>query len=174
MNTRTKDIVKGIAVGLIASWIKSLAEPPLQDLGERYFPPKPNQLKLKGADVNRQPENMPPSVLAKKVYHASTGKELSKKDTLKAMKFIHYTLGTVIAITYVSLVNRHKQLKIEEGLTAGAAVWAATHGSVVPALGLQGKVKAMPKSWWVWEFGSHLVFGVAMEQGRKLANKIIK
>ncbi|PUZ30210.1 Uncharacterized membrane protein YagU, involved in acid resistance, DUF1440 family [Chitinophaga costaii] len=172
MNNLTKDIIKGVAAGLFASWIKSIAEPPLQRVGEKYFPPKAGQLSLKGADVLHQPENMPPSILAKKVYHATTGKELSKQQALTSMKVIHYALGTVIGLTYVRLVNRHEKLKIEAGLTAGAAVWAATHGSVVPALGLQGKVKEMPSAWWVWEFGSHLVFGVAMEQSRQLLNKI--
>lgn len=172
MNTLTKDLIKGVAVGLFASWIKSLAEPPLQKLGEKEFPPRPEELEIKGADVSHHPQNMPPAVLAKDIYYKTTGQKLSDEKAVTSMKWIHYGLGSIVGAVYVSLVNHHKTLKIEEGATAGAAVWALTHGSTVPALGLQGKVSEMPKSWWVWEFGSHVVFGIAMEQSRKLINKI--
>lgn len=172
MNTLTKNIIKGVAVGLFASWIKSLVEPPLQKIGEEYFPPSEDELKLKGADAIHQPENMPPAILAKKVYQCSTGEELSDDQSKMAMPYIHYGLGAVIGAVYVEVVNNRESLALEQGLAAGAAVWALTHGSTVPALGLQGKVSEMPKSWWVWEFGSHLVFGWAMEQGRKVANRV--
>ena len=174
MENLTKNLWIGIAAGLFASWVKSVAEPPLQKIGERKFLPKPNQRLLKGADVNFHPENMPPAVLAQEIYHETTGSELSKQETLQAMTLIHYALGTVVGVVYVTLVNENKKLQIEQGITAGAVVWALTHGSTVPALGLQGKVSEMPKSWWVWEFGSHLVFGVALEQSRKILNKILK
>ena len=171
MNTLTKNILKGVAAGLFASWIKAMAEPPLQRWGEKEFPPSDDELKIKGADVTGHPENMPPAVLAKEVYYETTGQELSCDDTLIAMKTIHYALGAIIGVTYVDLVNNHSQFRIGQGFTAGVVVWALTHGSTVPALGLQGKVSEMPKSWWVWEFGSHIVFGITMEQSRKIMNR---
>mgnify|MGYP002474650971 CR=1 FL=1 len=171
MNKSTQNIMKGIAAGLFASWVKSLVEPPLQRWGEKKYPPTAEELQLKGADVSNHPENMPPAILAEQVYHECTGSELTDEQKITAMKGILYALGTVIGLTYVSLVNRNRNLKIEHGITAGVVTWALTHGSTVPALGLQGKVSEMPKSWWVWEFGSHIVFGVVLEQSRKLVNK---
>lgn len=172
MNTLTQNILKGIAVGLVASLIKSLAEPPLQKLGEKIFPPEPYELKLRGADVTGHPQNMPPAVLAKKVYYDTKHQELSEEDTLMAMKGIHYALGAVIGVGYVLLVSRNRRFSMGEGVAAGVAVWAFTHGSTVPMLGLQAKVTDMPASWWVWEFGSHVVFGIGMEQGRKVLNAV--
>lgn len=172
MNTLTKTLIKGIAAGLLASWIKSLAEPPLQKLGEKEFPPTSDELKLRGADVSRQPENMPPAILAQKVYYNITHKPLSSEKTLQSMKIIHYTLGTLIGVGYVFAAHKNKNLTSGEGILAGAGVWMLTHGSVVPALQLQGKVSEMPKSWWVWEFGSHIIFGIGMEQSRKWMNKM--
>ena len=107
MNTLTKNIIKGIAAGLFASWVKSIVEPPLQRWGEKKFPPTAEELELKGADVIHHPENMPPAVLAEKVYHECTGSELTDNEKVAAMKNIHYALGTVIGITYVSLVNQN-------------------------------------------------------------------
>ncbi|NML56885.1 DUF1440 domain-containing protein [Chryseobacterium cheonjiense] len=172
MNTITKTFIKGIAVGLVASFIKTLAEPPLQKIGEKQFAPNDDDLKLRGADVTHQPENMPPAVLAKEVYNKITHKELSYAKTLQSMKIIHYTLGTLISVSYVTLVNKSNFFKAGEGIAAAAAVWALTHGSTVPSLKLQGKVSEMPKSWWVWEFGSHIIFGIAMEQTSKVVNKL--
>lgn len=174
MKNSSKIVLQGIAIGLFASWVKSLAEPPLQEIGEKYFPPTSEELELKGADVNGQPENMPPAVLSKQVYHCYTDKNLSKKDTLKSMKYIHYGLGAFIGIVYAKIFSQQKKSFPLQGLATGSAVWLATHGSTVPELGLQGKVKDMPKSWWVWEYGSHLVFGVALEKSYKLIKKIIK
>lgn len=170
MNTITKILIKGVAVGLVASFIKSLAEPPLQKMGEKEFLPTNDELKLRGADVTHHPENMPPAVLAKELYCKATGKELSYNSTMKSMKIIHYTLGALIGVNYVFLTDKRKKFTAGEGIAAGATVWALTHGSTVPALHLQGKVSEMPKSWWVWEFGSHLIFGIAMEQTRKVLN----
>jgi len=172
MNSLSKNILKGIAVGLFASWIKSIAEPPLQKIGEKLFPPSDDELRLKGADVTGHPENMPPAILAGKMYRTVTGNEISAGKRIKAMPYIHYTLGAAIGVVYLDMVNKYPNLKIEQGFTAGTVVWALTHGSAVPALQLQGKVSQMPKLWWVWEFGSHLVFGVAMEQGRKMINRM--
>lgn len=174
MNTITKNLIKGIAVGLLASFVKSLAEPPLQRLGEKQFPPHEDELERRGADVIHRPENMPPAVLAKDIYRKIAQTELSYSDTLKSMKIIHYTLGTLIGVSYIFLAEKNKNFRMGEGIAAGAAVWALTHGSTLPALKLQGKVSDMPKAWWVWEFGSHLVFGVAMEQTRKVMNYYFK
>lgn len=174
MNTIKKNLAKGIAMGLIASFVKSLAETPLQKIGEREFPPSDNELKLPGADVTHQPENMPPAILAKEVYSKIAHKELSHTKTLQSMKIIHYTLGTLIGVCYVILAERNKHFRAGEGIVAGLTVWTLTHGSTVPALKLQGKVSEMPKFWWVWEFGSHIVFGVAMEQTRKALNYYCK
>ncbi|MGI9526008.1 MAG: DUF1440 domain-containing protein [Weeksellaceae bacterium] len=169
-------IVKAIAVGAIggaiASWIKAKVEPPLQDFGEEMFPPSYAQLELQGADVKNQPENMPPSVLANKVYKAYSGKELTEEQKINSLSYIHYGMGMAIGVTYVILTNKEKQIAFDGGITAGALIWSLTHGSMLPALGLQGKVKDMPVSWWFWEFGSHLAFGVALEQSRRILNKV--
>jgi len=172
INTTTKTIVIGVAAGLFASWIKSLAEPPLQKIGEKRFPPSPEALELKGADVTGRPEKMPPAILAKDFYHTVTDRELSYEETLQAMTFIHYALGAFVGITYSYAVSKNRIFSVAGGAAAGAAVWGLTHGSVVPALGLQGKVKDMPEAWWVWEFGSHVVFGIAMEQSRRILYRL--
>lgn len=168
-----KILLAGIAAGLVASLIKSIAEPPLQKLGLDYFPATEDELEIKGADIEGHPENMPPAVLSKKITAAINGEELSDERAEKTLPYIHYGLGTVIGITYAFARNENKNVGLWAGFPAGFAVFALTHGTAVPALNLQGKVKQMPKSWWLWELGSHLLFGFALEQSTKIFKKIL-
>lgn len=166
-----KEIAVGIASGLFASWIKSLVEPPLQEVGEKYFPPSNIETSLYGADVNNHPEKMPPAVLADDVYNFVTKKELTDKQKIRSLKVIHYVFGAIIGVGYAIAAKKTKKVTVAEGTVAGAAIWGLTHGSSLPGMGLQGPVKKMPNSWWVWEFGSHLIFGGALEASRSLLDK---
>lgn len=172
MNKLTRNILIGAAAGLAAAWIKSKAEKPLQEVGEKVFPPRADQLYLKGADVTRLPENMPPSILANRMYREVTGESLDRKTKVQVRKVIHYTVGAGIGALYVVVVNPVKIFRIGKGYAAGAFIWAVTHGTLLPRYDLQAKVRKMPKSWWVWEFGSHLIYGVALEQSRRLLTSI--
>ena len=168
-----KIILVGIAAGILSSWLKSLVEPPLEKLGLEYFPPSKEELELKGADLLSHPENMPPSILVKKAFHHLTGNNLSDSTAIKMMPYIHYTLGTGLALAYVFARSKDKKVSIIQGFPAGLTMFALTHGSIVPALGLQDDLKKMPKSWWIWEFGSHLLFGFFVEQSTKLFKKLV-
>jgi len=174
MNTFTRNLLIGAAAGLAATWIKSRTEPSLQEVGEKIYPPKPGELELIGADITRKPENTPYALVAGDFYEDLTGEPLSRDAKIRTMKCIRYAMGTGVGITYVSLVNPIKFLRIGNGATAGALVWAISKGSVLPKLGLQPKANQMPKSWWVWEIGSHLAFGIMMEQSRRLLTAVFK
>ncbi|MFT4203795.1 MAG: DUF1440 domain-containing protein [Chitinophagaceae bacterium] len=163
-----KEIAVGIAGGLFASWVKALVEPPLQEAGEKYFPPSNIEIAQYGADVSNHPEKMPPAVMADDVYNFFTKKELSDRQKVRSLKAIHYVFGALVGVGYVIAAKKSKKVTVGEGVAAGAAVWCVTHGSTLPALGLQGPVKKMPKSWYLWELGSHLIFGGALEASRKL------
>lgn len=169
-----KEIAVGVASGLVASWIKSLVEPPLQEIGEKYYPPTARQSALYGADVKNHPEKMPPAILADDLYNISTKKELSENQKIKSLKVIHYTFGALIGIGYSLAAKKNKKVTTGDGVIAGAAIWGLTHGSTLPAMGLQGPVKKMPKSWWVWELGSHLIFGATLETSRRLLSRCEK
>jgi uncharacterized membrane protein YagU involved in acid resistance len=170
--TPRKTILVGVAAGILASWLKALAEKPLQNEGLKLFPATSAELKLKGADLQGHPQNMPPAIMVKKIHEIFTDEKLNNQDAIKMMPYIHYSLGTLLALTYVHARKKDKKVALCGGFPAGAAMFALTHGSIVPALGLQAELKKMPKSWWVWEFGSHLLFGFFLEQSTKLFKKM--
>lgn len=168
-----KTILVGIAAGLLASWLKSLAEPPLQKIGLELFPATENELKIDGADITGHPENMPPANLIKDFTKDFTGEIVSDKKAVEMMSYIHYALGTIIGISYAIARNKNKNVGWFGGIPAGFMIFTSTHGSAVPALDLQGKLKVMPKSWWIWEMGSHILFGFFLEQSTKIFKKIL-
>lgn len=166
-NSLGRGALAGAIAGGVASWVKSLAEPPLQRWGEELFPPQPAEKIQRGADVSGHPENMPNAVLAQETSEAIQHHPLSSHKREEASTTIHYAFGIAVAAGYGLLAEKYPVVTTGGGLLAGAALWASTHGSTIPALGLQAPVKQMPKAWYVWELGSHLVYGLATETVRR-------
>ena len=52
------------------------------------------------------------------------------------------------------------------GALAGLAIYAGTHGSVLPALGIQHPPWRLAPEAVAWESISHLVFGAALDAAR--------
>ena len=166
-----KGALAGLVAGLVGSWVKSKVEPPLQKLGENLFPPTKAQKRLRGADGTGHPLNMPPAILVKEVSETVAGEKPAAETTEAAMMTIHYVLGTTLGITYGIAAEEFPAATTAAGIPAGAVMWALTHGSTVPALGLQESPAEMPAAWYVWEFGSHLVFGLTVEVVRRELRK---
>ena len=132
---------KGVVAGLVASWVKALTEPRLQALAEAILPPSPSQKQDVGADPSGHPENMPPAVLVDRATVA-LGRRLTVPQRLRVQHVIHYGMG------------------------AGLAIYAGTHGFLLPALGIQRPPWRLSPAAVAWESTSHLVFGVALEAAR--------
>ena len=92
---------KGVISGLVASWVKALAEPRLQAL-----------------------------------------------------------------VAYSAAASRWPATSRARGALAGVAIYAGTHGSLLPALGIQRPPWRLSPAAVAWESTSHLVFGVALEAAR--------
>jgi len=160
-----KGAVAGLAGGLVGTFVKSQAEPLLQQLGERLFPPTHLQKEQPGADVTGHPDRMPPSTLAQEATDA-VGVTLSRDEKLDAQEAIHWTFGTTAGVAY-GVAAEFTAAETGFGVPAAVALFGATHGTTLPALGLQADLDELPKAWWVWECGSHLVYGVTVEVVRR-------
>ena len=158
----------GVAAGLGASWIKVLVEAPMQRAGEKVFPPHPGQKDAVGADPGGHPERMPPAHIAGGAWLRLTGEQLGREELLKVQTVIHYTFGAAVGAAYALLARRFPAVTGGGGAPAGAVLYGMTHASLVPALGVQPFPHQLPRAAFVWEGGSHVVFGMAMEAGRYL------
>ena len=156
---------KGVIAGLVASWVKALTEPRLQALAEAILPPSPSQKQDVGADPSGHLENMPPAVLVDRVTVA-LGRRLTVPQRLRAQQVIHYGMGAGLGVAYSAAASRWPAASRARGALAGVAIYAGTHGSLLPALGIQRPPWRLSPAAVAWESTSHLAFGVALETAR--------
>src|SRR3954452_7013902 len=127
---------KSVIAGLAASWVKAVTEPRLQALAEAILPPSPSQKQDVGADPSGHPENMPPAVLVDRTTGA-LGRRATVPQRLRAQRVIHYGMGTGLGVAYTAAASRCPAASRARGALAGVAIYAGTHGSLLPALGIQ-------------------------------------
>src|SRR3954471_5350983 len=164
---------EGIIVGLGASWIKALTEPRLQSVAERIVPPSPAQKQEVGADPRGgpaprgRPANMPPAVLANRTAVALGHGGLSARQRLRVQEAIHYGFGAGLGVAYSVAAKRWRPVSRGRGALAGLAIYAGTHASVLPALGIQRPPWRLAPAAVLWESMSHVVFGTSLDALRR-------
>lgn len=163
-----KGALAGLAGGLVGAWVKSQAEPVLQDLGEALFPPTHAEKERPGADIQGHPDRMPPAHMAQAV----TSRTLSRDEKLQAQEGIHFAFGGGAGLAYGALAEV-TPVGRGLGIPSALALWAATHGSTLPALGLQADPEDLPASAHVWEVGSHVVYGLTVDVVRRLVRRML-
>jgi putative membrane protein len=152
----------GVIAGVVASWVKALSERRLQVVAERILPPSSSQKQDVGADPSGHPENMPPAVLVDRAT-AALGHRLTVVQRLRAQHVIHYSMGTALGVAYSAAARRWPAARRGRGSLAGLAIYAGTHGSLLPALGIQRPPWRLAPAAVAWESASHLVFGAALD-----------
>ena len=157
----------GVTVGLVASWVKALSEPPLQAAAERILPPSPAQKQEVGADPAGRPENMPPAVLADRAAVALGHDALTAYQRLRVQRLVHYGFGAALGVAYSAAASRWPTMSRGRGALAGLAIYAGTHASVLPVLGIQRPPWRLAPAAVAWESTSHVVFGTALEAARR-------
>ena len=159
--------VQGVIGGLVASWVKARTEPPLQAAAERILPPTPAQKEQVGADPSGHPENMPPAVAANRVVMALGGAGLNPAERVRVQRVIHYLTGSGLGVAYFAAANNWPAARAGRGALAGLAIYAGTHASVLPVLGIQRPPWRLAPAAVVWESTSHIVFGTTLEGVRR-------
>ncbi|NAZ80270.1 hypothetical protein GTR02_00345 [Kineococcus sp. R8] len=166
---KTSRFVLDVATGLLAGWVglqaKGKAESTLQGWGEKVFPPAPGQKELPGADPTGHGDRMPPSVLYRRLvdWRGGDGDALEGDDLEAGAVWFHRALAYGYPVAYSVISRRIPLARAGAGTLGGAALFGAFHATVLPVTGVQASLSELPKAWWVWEGGSHLVFGVAVD-----------
>jgi putative membrane protein len=164
----TANRIEGVGAGLVAAWVKAVSEPPLQMAAERILPPSPAQKEEVGADPSGRPENMPPAVLVGRAAAAVGHRGLTDRQRVRAQQVIHYGSGAALGGAYLAAASRWPAATRGRGALAGLAIYGATHGSLLPALGLQRPPWRLAPASVVWESTSHAVFGTALDAMRRV------
>ncbi len=158
----------GLLSGLAASWLKAFSEPRLQTVAESILPPSSAQKQEVGADPSGHPQNMPPAVIVGRAASALGYTGLTDEQRVRAQRLIHYTLGAGLGVAYGGVAARWRGATRGAGTVAGLAIYAGTHGSVLPALGIQRPPWRLARAAVAWEVTSHMIFGAALEGARRL------
>ena len=157
-----------VLAGLVASWVKAFSEPRLQIVAESILPPSPAQKLEVGADPSGHPQNMPPAVIVGRAASALGHARLTDGQRVSAQRVIHYVFGAGLGVAYGGVTKRWPAATRGAGTVAGLAIYAGTHGSLLPALGIQRPPWRLAPAAVAWEATSHLVFGAALEAARRL------
>ncbi|HUA45780.1 MAG TPA: DUF1440 domain-containing protein [Solirubrobacteraceae bacterium] len=159
--------VRGVIAGVLASWVKAFSEPRLQVVAERLLPPSAAQKLEVGADPGGHPENMPPAVIVGRVASALGRPGLTAAERVRAQRIIHYSFGAGLGVAYTAAAKRWAGVSGGGGALAGLAIYAGTHASVLPALGIQRYPWRLARAAVAWEATSHLLFGTALDGARR-------
>jgi putative membrane protein len=160
-------LIIGAAVGIAASWIKSLSEPRLQELFERLVQPTAAQKELVGADPSGHPDRMPPAEVADRLARRVSGHGLSRRQRVSVLNPVHYAFGAAVGVAYVRAAQRWPAVTRDLGVPAGLVIYGSTHASALPILGIQEPPWKLPMAAVLWEGTSHVVFGLALEGFRR-------
>jgi putative membrane protein len=158
----------GVLSGLAASWVKAFSEPRLQAVAESILPPSPAQKLDVGADPSGHPQNMPPAVIVGRIASAFGHSRLTDGQRVSAQRVIHYAVGTGLGVAYNGVATRWPAVTRSTGSLAGLAIYAGTHGSALPALGIQRPPWRLAPAAVAWEATSYLLFGATLENARRL------
>src|SRR3954453_13927225 len=129
--------IQAVIGGLAASWVKALSERRLQAAAERILPPTAAQKQEVGADPTGRPENMPPAVLANRPAVALGHGGLDAPQRVRIQQLVHYGFGAGLRVAFEPPPTRGPWASRGGGALAGLAIYAGTHGSLLPALGVQ-------------------------------------
>jgi putative membrane protein len=164
---RSRGAVQGVVAGVLASWVKAISEPRLQVVAERLVPPSAAQKQEVGADPGGHPENLPPAVVVGRVAMAFGHEGVTDEKRVRVQRVIHYSFGAGLGVAYTAAAKRWTAVSRGAGTLAGLAIYAGTHGSALPALGIQRPPWRLAPAAVAWEATSHLLFGIALESGRR-------
>jgi uncharacterized membrane protein YagU involved in acid resistance len=131
-------------------------------------PRSPAQKSEVGADPSGHLQNMPPSVIVGRLAWAFGHRQLTDRQREGLQRMIHYGFGAGLGIAYSRVARRWPAATRGIGPLAGLAICAATHGSVLHALGIQRPPWRLPPAAVAWETTTHVLFGAALEGSRRV------
>lgn len=160
-----KGVVAGALAGAAASWLM-----------ERFQ----EQWLLREGDAGETPGNMgalgtEPATMkaADAVAQAVTGAPVPSQRRELAGAAMHYATGAGVGAAYGLLAEVAPGRSFSFGAFYGVAVALGLDEMLVPALGLSRPAREVPPSQHAYNLTSHLVYGLALEGGRRICRVLL-
>ena len=148
-----KGLAAGVVGGLAATAVKSLWEAV--------------------APVRAPEEETPPAILADRANMELRGEHLDEEQKNVAEQAIHWTFGTTTGAVYGLAAEATDAVTTGAGIPFGIALWAGTHVTSVPALGLEDTIVEKNPKYALSEFAGHLLYGLTAEVVRRGVRSVI-
>ncbi len=146
----TKGLLAGLIGGLVATAAKTIVE--------KFYPPR----------THGEPE--PSEVLAEKF----AGHELVGTQKEVSAEAIQWGFGTAAGAAYGALVEYYPAATAKNGAGFGMALSSLTHGTVLPAMGLEADAAAQTTREHTSEMATHVVYGVVTETVRRVVRRMLE
>lgn len=148
---KASNTAKGILIGLAAGVVATAAK----TIYEHYFPV-------------RDEDTPPPSQkLADEVSIGVTGTEVQPEKKAVVADGIGWLISTLSAAGQSLLADNFKLARTGLGLPLGTAIWTATHGTTMPALGLEKSVSEEKFEFARNRIFSYLIYTLVISVARK-------
>ena len=165
-----KNIVAGVAGGLVASWAMERFQQALGRISEEMGGATGG-----GGQQHRKPESEPATYLAADaVTQTVTGKHLSGEEKPRGGALVHYAFGAAVGAAYGAAAARSEDVTAWAGLPFGATVWLVADEIGVPLSGLSKAPTEFPPSSHASAFATHLVYGATTEAVRKILMSLMR
>lgn len=165
-----KNIVAGIAGGLVASWAMERFQQALGEISEDMGGAPGG-----GGQQHRKPQSEPATYkAADAVTQAVTGEPLRDEDKPAGGALVHYAFGAAVGAAYGAAAARSENVTAWAGLPFGATVWLVADEIGVPLSGLSKSPTEYPASSHASALATHLVYGATTEAVRKILTGLMR
>jgi putative membrane protein len=154
-----KNVIAGLAGGLIASYVMEEFQYAVQQLGKRSSSENANQ------NGDAEPAT---SKAADALSEAATGEPLPDERKALGGELVHYAFGGAVGAMYGAAAAGREEITAWAGLPFGATLWLVADEVGVPLVGLSRKPTAYPLKTHASALAAHLVYGLTTETVRKL------
>ena len=148
----SSDLVHGFVAGAVGGVVGS----GVKILGEMLYPPRPEHAVT------------PPGKLGDKLAKATAGHELTRTGEKVFAQTMHWTFGPLAAGIYGATVEAWPFAGVGYGTAFGTVLWALTHESTLPALGLSAPPTKASTDEQLSELFTHELYALTVEFVRRL------
>jgi putative membrane protein len=150
---RRRSLLKGFVAGAIGGVMGAAAKA----VGEAMYPPR------------TQGQIPPPAVLVNRM----AGRSLTEQEEEVSVQAIHWGFGALAGGLYGALAEYQPAVRGRVGARFGLALFALTHVSALPLMGLTEKPEDQPVREHASEVVTHVIYGVTTELVRRGARKLL-
>jgi uncharacterized membrane protein YagU involved in acid resistance len=168
-NRSERDVLKGLAAGLIGGLVASWTMNRFQDLWTKLGEHQRQSEQPSNNEEQDDTTVRTASAISEGLFHH----KLTEKEKKIAGPAVHYSLGTGVGGLYGAVADAVPEVTAGAGLPFGAAFWLVVDEGAVPLLGLSKGPTEYPLSTHAYALVSHFVYGLTAEVVRRTVRRAL-